>query len=239
MARLVVEARGTAAEGPGHPIQPLAPHAAAPLHRRRPARADPLDDARAVEPDRCVRHVVQVADPAAEQDRHQVDTDLVDQAGVETPLGEVGAAERHDPFACMGLGLGDRLLDAALGDERERRVRTWPAVGDRVPHHECARPAGVAVPALGSSNVRRPTTRAPTRAQVSVSSSALALETRKLDSDPSGIRTGVSPRAYQVKTSATPSAGSATNPSSDTDMLATTRAIVSPSPASRMLGWPG
>jgi hypothetical protein len=128
--------------------------------------ADPFDDARAVEPDRCVRQVVQVADAAAEQDRHQVDTELVNQAGVETPLGEVGAAERHDLVACMGLGLGDRLLDAALGDERERRVRTWPAVGDRVPTtNVCTPSGGLPSQPLDSSNVRRPTTRAPTRAR--------------------------------------------------------------------------
>jgi hypothetical protein len=41
-----------------------------------------------------------------------------------------------------------------------------------------------------------------------------------------GIEISTSPEKYQSKTSATPSFGSATNPSRDIDMIATTLAMV-------------
>src|SRR5262245_10020508 len=80
-------------------------------------------------------------------------------------------------------------------------------------------------PAL--SNVRRPVSMAPISAIKPLTWPALAAETRNVMSDLLlGIEISTSAEKYQSKTSSTPSSGSATNPSSDIDMIATTLAMV-------------
>ena len=74
-----------------------------------------------------------------------------------------------------------------------------------------------------TSNVRRPVSMAPTSAIKPRTWSALGAETRNVMSDAgTGMETSTSPEKYQSKTSATPSFASATYPSRDIDMMATT-----------------
>src|SRR6185503_17798022 len=73
------------------------------------------------------------------------------------------------------------------------------------------------------SNVRRPVSMAPTSAIKPLTWSALVAETWNVISElVLGIEISTSPAKYQSKTSATPSFASATYPSSDIDMIATT-----------------
>jgi hypothetical protein len=111
--------------------------------------ADPLDDARAVEPDRCVRQVVQVADPAAEQDRHQVDTELVNQAGVETPwvrLAPLSATIRSPAWA-LALATAS-WTPPSVTNVNGVSGRGQPS-GIACPTTNVCTPSGVAVPAPG------------------------------------------------------------------------------------------
>jgi hypothetical protein len=78
-----------------------------------------------------------------------------------------------------------------------------------------------------TSNVRRPVSIAPTSAINPLTWSALGAETRNVMSDRLlGMGISTSPEKYQSKTSATPSLVSATYPSRDMDMIATTLDMV-------------
>jgi hypothetical protein len=63
------------------------------------------------EQDRGVAQVVEVADAATEQDRHQADTDGVEQPEVQALLGDAGAGDPDDLAARGGLSLRDRAPD--------------------------------------------------------------------------------------------------------------------------------
>src|SRR4051794_12560668 len=77
-----------------------------------------------------------------------------------------------------------------------------------------------------TSNVRRPVSMAPISAANPFRCAALGAETRNVMSDVAlAVGTSMSPEKYQSKTSATPSFASATYPSSDIDMSATTLAM--------------
>src|SRR6476659_7118884 len=77
------------------------------------------------------------------------------------------------------------------------------------------------------SNVRRPVSMAPTSATKPLRCSALGGETRKVMPEaPLAVGTSTSPEKYQSKTSATPSFASATYPSRDIDINATTLLIL-------------
>src|SRR5215216_6156654 len=77
------------------------------------------------------------------------------------------------------------------------------------------------------SNVRRPVSMAPTSAVKPLRWSALGAETWNVMPDVVlAVGTSTSPEKYQSKTSATPSFASATYPSRDIDMIATTFVIV-------------
>jgi hypothetical protein len=77
------------------------------------------------------------------------------------------------------------------------------------------------------SNVRRPVSIAPTSATKPLRWSALGAETRNVMLDlVLAVGTSTSPEKYQSKTSATPSFASATYPSRDIEMIATTLVIV-------------
>src|SRR5213083_2702253 len=77
-----------------------------------------------------------------------------------------------------------------------------------------------------TSNVRRPVSMAPTSVTKPLRWSALGAETRNVMPDVVlAVGTSTSPEKYQSKTSATPSFASATYPSSDIDMSATTLAM--------------
>src|SRR5207344_3192741 len=78
-----------------------------------------------------------------------------------------------------------------------------------------------------TSNVRRPVRMAPTSAVKPLRWSALGAETWNVMSDlVLAVETSTSPEKYQSKTSATPSFASATYPSRDIDMRATTLVMV-------------
>ena len=55
----------------------------------------PLDDGGVAELDRGGAQVLEPARPVAEQDRHEVDVDAVEQAGVEALLGDLGTGDDH------------------------------------------------------------------------------------------------------------------------------------------------
>jgi hypothetical protein len=66
--------------------------------------------------------VLEQSQTAAENDRHDVETQLVDQAGAEQLLDDARAAwHLYHLVTGRGLRLLDRSLHA-LGDERERQV---------------------------------------------------------------------------------------------------------------------
>src|SRR6478672_5114650 len=78
-----------------------------------------------------------------------------------------------------------------------------------------------------ASNVRLPVSMAPTSACKPLRWSALGAETWNVISDLAlGVATSTSPEKYQSKTSSTPSFASATYPSRDIDMIATTLAMM-------------
>ena len=78
-----------------------------------------------------------------------------------------------------------------------------------------------------TSNVRRPVRKAPTSAIKPFTCSALSGETWNVMSDVVlGMETSTSPEKYQSNTSSTPSFASATYPSRDIDMSATTLLMV-------------
>src|SRR4249920_3168641 len=78
-----------------------------------------------------------------------------------------------------------------------------------------------------TSNVRRPVSMAPTSASKPLRWSALGAETWNVMPDVVlAVGTSTSPEKYQSKTSATPSFASATYPSRDIDMIATTLLII-------------
>src|SRR4029453_2339581 len=78
-----------------------------------------------------------------------------------------------------------------------------------------------------TSNVRRPVSMAPTSAIKALRWSALGAETWNVMSDlVLGMEMSTSPEKYQSKTSATPSFASATYPSRDIDMSATTLLLI-------------
>lgn len=76
------------------------------MHRVR--RLDSVDW---IELDVALREMIEETCAAAEQDRHQVDPDLVGEAGCEYLLDEVGATHDRD-VAATGGGLG--LLQGAF-----------------------------------------------------------------------------------------------------------------------------
>src|ERR1043166_1887032 len=77
------------------------------------------------------------------------------------------------------------------------------------------------------SNVRRPVSMAPTSAIKPLRCSALGAETRNVKPVVAlAVGASTSPEKYQSKTSATPSFASATYPSRDIDMIATTLVMV-------------
>src|SRR6059036_89198 len=77
------------------------------------------------------------------------------------------------------------------------------------------------------SNVRRPVSMAPTSASKPLRWSALGAETWNVMPDVVlAVETSTSPEKYQSKTSATPSFASATYPSRDIDMIATSLVMV-------------
>jgi hypothetical protein len=88
------------------------------------------------------------------------------------------------------------------------------------------------------SNVRRPVSMAPISAIKPLRWSALGAETWNVMPHVAlAVGTSTSPEKYQSKTSATPSFASATYPSRDMDMMATT--LVTRTPVARWAGRPG
>src|SRR6266508_414613 len=65
--------------------------------------ASALDDPWILQCERRVRELVEVADALAEQDGHQVDPHLVEQAGVQALLGDVGPATPTQPSPAVVL----------------------------------------------------------------------------------------------------------------------------------------
>src|SRR4029077_7714076 len=98
---------------------------------------------------------------------------------------------------------------------------TWWVTTKAGTSHGCRPPQPSA-----RSNVRRPVSMAPTSAVKPLRWSALGAETRNVMPDvPLAVGTSTSPEKYQSNTSATPSFASATYPSRDIDMIATTLVI--------------
>src|SRR5215211_9179668 len=182
-----------------------------------------LDHPRALQVDRPGAEVVEQADAAPEQDRHQVDVDLVQESCPEALLHDAGGA--HADVLVAGNRL--RLLQGAfeaVGDEGERRSVIDPRWWDRAGHDKDRDIQGVvAAPPMGeiegpAAEHQRPGGFAGLAEEVGGRA-----ETLKTMSVP-GSRYSVSPPPYQAKSrsppspmgAAGPSFGPLMNPSSET-----------------------
>jgi hypothetical protein len=72
--------------------------------------------------------MVEEGDTAAEENRNQVDPDLIEQARVQALPGDTSAVDTDCGAAGELFGLVDGRLDA-VGDEGEVLALWWPAIG--------------------------------------------------------------------------------------------------------------
>jgi hypothetical protein len=97
--------------------------------------SDALDDLRVTEDARCAVEVVEESDSGAEQDRGDVDVELVDQSSIQQLLNGVGAMHRDGPVTGGSLGLGDGALEA-VSDEVNCRGGPRPPGWNLMGQHE-------------------------------------------------------------------------------------------------------
>src|SRR6478735_3681031 len=109
--------------------------------------ADARDGRRVAEEGGHAGEVVEEPYPGPEQDRREVDAEVVDEAGVEELPDGVGAVDADGLPARGGLRLLHGALEA-VRHEVDRRTGPWPPVGHLVGEDESGPPAVVAAPPL-------------------------------------------------------------------------------------------
>ena len=92
--------------------------------------------------------VVEESNPGAEQNRHDVDGDFVEEASIQELLDGVSAVDPNGLPGGGGFGLVHGAFDA-VGHEVDSRVGPRPSGGDVVGKYECWSPSVISVPAVG------------------------------------------------------------------------------------------
>src|SRR4051794_38559429 len=110
--------------------------------------ADACDHRGVAQDGRNSAETVEESNSGAEQNRRDVDVELVEEAGIQALLDGVRAMDSHGLPGGGDLGLADGAFEA-IGHEVDGRVGSRPSDGDVVSQHEGRSPGVVSAPALG------------------------------------------------------------------------------------------
>ena len=165
--------------------------------------------------------VVKESNSGAKKNRGNVDVDFVEEASIQQLLDRVSTVDPNGLHGGGGFGLVHGAFDA-VGHELDSRVGSRPSSGDLVGKDECRSPSVISAPAFcdferASTGEHGTQSGRETAKVLALGSDILSV----MGSDPP-VWISTSPETYQLNTSAKPPLRSATKPSSDMDMIATT-----------------